>query len=186
MLPLRQARYCCAFLKEQAGAGTVTLIGIRAAESSRRAKRNEVEFRGRKFSGSLDQFNIGDESVVTCVNRKEKMLVSPIFHWTDKEVWSFIKREKMEYCSLYDEGFHRIGCMFCPMASVRTKLKEKAMYPGVVRRIKQSIQRLIDVNDFGSEYGMNADDVFDWYISNISMAKWAAMNKQQLKLPFED
>lgn len=43
MLPIRTKRYCCAYLKEQAGGGTVTLLGIRAAESPRRAARNEVQ-----------------------------------------------------------------------------------------------------------------------------------------------
>lgn len=164
----------------------MTLIGVRAAESLRRSKRNEVEIAGRKFSGAIDQFNVDDEAIVTCVNRREKVLVSPIFHWDDKDVWNFIRDEKMEYCCLYDQGFHRIGCMFCPFASVKSKLMERERYPGVVRRLKQSIQKLIDEVGYGQKYGMNADDIFEWYISNVSLAEWAAMNKQQLKLPFED
>ena len=36
-LPTRRMRYCCQYLKEQAGAGTVTIIGIRRAESNKRA-----------------------------------------------------------------------------------------------------------------------------------------------------
>lgn len=56
ILPTRMIRWCCADFKENAGAGKVTLIGIRASESSRRAKRHEVEVSSRKFSGSLDEF----------------------------------------------------------------------------------------------------------------------------------
>ena len=55
MLPIRTKRYCCAYLKEQAGGGTVTLLGIRAAESPRRAARNEVQIGNHRFSGSFDQ-----------------------------------------------------------------------------------------------------------------------------------
>ena len=56
ILPSMRIRWCCADLKEQAGAGKVTLIGIRKQESTRRAKRHEVEVSNKKFSGSLDQF----------------------------------------------------------------------------------------------------------------------------------
>lgn len=48
MLPMRQARFCCAKLKEQAGSGTCTCVGVRAAESPRRKKRSDVEVNGMK------------------------------------------------------------------------------------------------------------------------------------------
>lgn len=41
ILPSMRIRWCCADLKETAGAGKVTLIGIRKAESVRRSKRHE-------------------------------------------------------------------------------------------------------------------------------------------------
>lgn len=63
MLPIRTKRYCCAYLKEQAGGGTVTLLGIRAAESPRRAARNEVQIGNHRFSGSFDQFNRNKERI---------------------------------------------------------------------------------------------------------------------------
>ena len=56
ILPTMIARWCCAEFKEQSGAGKVTLIGIRHAESSRRAKRNEFEVSRHKFSGDYDEF----------------------------------------------------------------------------------------------------------------------------------
>lgn len=51
LLPTRQARYCCAILKEQAGAGCCTCLGVRAAESARRAKRNPIEVIGQRNIG---------------------------------------------------------------------------------------------------------------------------------------
>lgn len=56
LLPSRNIRWCCADFKEYAGAGKVCLIGIRASESARRAKRHEVEVSSKKFSGDLEQF----------------------------------------------------------------------------------------------------------------------------------
>ena len=57
ILPTMRVRWCCDEYKETAGAGKVTLIGIRKAESSRRAKRNEVEITNRKFSGNFDELD---------------------------------------------------------------------------------------------------------------------------------
>ena len=48
MLPTRQARFCCAYLKEQAGAGSCTCTGVRRYESVQRAKRHPVELFGKR------------------------------------------------------------------------------------------------------------------------------------------
>ena len=43
ILPTRRFRWCCAEYKETAGAGFVTLIGVRKAESVKRSKRELIE-----------------------------------------------------------------------------------------------------------------------------------------------
>lgn len=123
-LPTRRIRWCCAKFKEMSGAGKVTLIGIRHAESARRSKRNEVETGDRKFSGNFDQFSEHRETMVTCVGGKDKILVSPIINWTERDVWGFLNGNGIEHCSLYDEGYTRIGCILCPMSNYKQKLKD--------------------------------------------------------------
>ena len=114
ILPTMRVRWCCAEYKETAGAGKVTLIGIRKAESSRRAKRNEVEINNRKFSGNLDGLeeyrqeqkakrirrkskedgvnitNADEEQTLGCIHGKESLLISPIIYWTEQDVWEFL------------------------------------------------------------------------------------------------
>ncbi len=186
MLPLRQARFCCAYLKESAGRGTVTLTGIRAADSTRRAKRNDVEVEGKKFSGSLDQFNVYNETAHVCVSGRDKVMVAPILKWTDADVWRFIKGNGIEYCQLYDEGYHRIGCIFCPMASPKTKALDRQRYPGVERAIKKSIQWLIENVAYGSKYDATADEIFDWYCTRKNMKEYFGMLRAQTKINFND
>ncbi len=41
------------------------------------------------------------------------MQVNPLLHWTEIDVWSFIWREKLGYCNLYDEGYRSLGCKPC-------------------------------------------------------------------------
>ena len=54
VLPTRLMRWCCRVYKEEIGKGKCVLIGIRHAESNRRATRKEVEISNHKYSGTLD------------------------------------------------------------------------------------------------------------------------------------
>lgn len=186
MLPMRNARYCCAYLKEQAGGGTVTLLGIRAAESSRRAARNEFEIGRHGYRGNLDQFNRQTDRSFACVNGKDKIMLSPIFRWSDADVWNFIRGQGLPYCRLYDEGFYRIGCIFCPMASKKSKIIDRHRYPGFERAIKRSIQKLIDTYDYWQEYNATADEVFDWWVSNIRYKEFFEMLRHQQTIEFNE
>lgn len=168
MLPIRTKRYCCAYLKEQAGGGTVTLLGIRAAESPRRAARNEVQIGNHRFSGSFDQFNRNKERDFACVGGKDKIMLSPIYRWQDSDVWNFIRGNNLPYCRLYDEGYQRIGCIFCPMSSVKNKARDRRRYPGVERAIKRSIQYLIDTNGYMERFHATTDEIFDWWVTESS------------------
>jgi len=185
MLPLQHARYCCQFLKESAGSGSVRLIGIRAAESARRAKRHEIEILGKKnIAYSLDQFTRDSELEHQCVNGKDSIIISPILHWSDADVWDFIRVNKMPYCELYDSGYYRIGCMFCPMANKKTKALDRKRYPGVEREIKKSIQWLIDNKGYMNDHSATADEVFDWWCSNKSSREYFGMLRNQMNLNF--
>ena len=175
-LPTRTIRYCCQVLKEQSGAGSVVVTGIRKAESARRNKRNELEISGHKYSNSFDQFNIDNESQILCISGKDKILLSPIINWTNADVWNFIRNNNIEYCKLYDEGYTRIGCVFCPMASVKSKKRDRKRYAGIEKQIKKSIDYLRELGKL--DYFKDADDVFNWWVSNMSAAEYLSKKNQ--------
>ncbi|MDR3132996.1 MAG: phosphoadenosine phosphosulfate reductase, partial [Prevotellaceae bacterium] len=83
-----------------------------------------------------------------------------------------------------DKGHTRIGCLFCPMASVKTKQLDRINYPGVERIIKKSIQYLIDNNNYFNNYNATADEVFDWWISNKGAAEYFENLRRQTKINF--
>ena len=174
ILPSKRIRWCCADLKETAGAGKVTLIGIRKAESARRAKRHEVEVSSKKFSGSLeefgewqaqelekreaklirkmkregkkvneDEFSLKKDNEVRCINGKDSILVSPIFEWSEQDVWYFLNEVvKVPHCELYDMGYTRIGCILCPMSQYKQKIREMQDYPHVKRNWIKAIKAI--------------------------------------------
>lgn len=184
-LPTRRIRWCCAKLKEMSGAGKVTLIGIRHAESARRSKRNEVETGDRKFSGNFDQFSEHRETMVTCVGGKDKILVSPIINWTERDVWGFLNGNGIEHCSLYDEGSTRIGCILCPMSNYKQKLKDCQRFPHVRRKWIQTIQKLIDAGYINRSF-TDAEFGFNWWISDKSFNQYYADEVLQQKIEFNE
>lgn len=176
ILPTQKVRWCCQRFKESSGAGKVTLIGIRHEESTRRKKRKEWEVSGHKFSGNFDefqkwqekkiekikrkhknlnhdQFSIDKESEVKCINGKDSILVSPIIDWTEKDVWDFLNGMEIEHCELYDMGYKRIGCILCPMSSLKQRKKEEKMFPHVKRNW---IKAIMAIRAGGGGYGFSS------------------------------
>lgn len=185
-LPTRKIRFCCQELKEGGGAGMVCITGVRRAESVKRSKRNSVEISKHKFSGDIDQFNqvyhADDKGYEhRCIKGKDKIIVNPIIDWTDNDVWSFIRDYlKIPYCDLYDKGFHRLGCLLCPMANKNEKVKMLKMYPN----LKNGFIRVIEeIKPFYRDkvWKLSAEEILEWWISEKSANEFL-FDKKQLKL----
>ena len=186
ILPTRRFRWCCAEYKEMSGAGKVTLIGVRKEESARRAKREEVSvsIKGKRNEQTFDQWSEHEEQMVACVGGKDKILVSPIIYWTEKDVWEFVNANNIPHCKLYDEGYRRIGCICCPMSDHKSKLRDIERFPHVKRKWLETIQHLID-NVYMNRNFSDAGTGFRWWISNKSFDKFYADEVLQQKIDFE-
>lgn len=117
--PTRKTRWCCAELKERGGKDRIVLSGVRWAESARRRNRHGL--------------------VTTW---KNITLVNPIIDWEDADVWTFIRENSVRYCSLYDEGFQRLGCVLCPMA--RDTARQIERWPKIAASWRRAFQRFYD------------------------------------------
>ena len=144
MPPTRIVRYCCEYLKEQGGEGRDKITGVRWAESTRRQKtRSALEIEaGKKKREILDPDNLDDDMVRYCMQSKG-FILNPIIDWTDDEVWEFIHRYQVPYCKLYDEGWKRLGCLGCPMATPKEREKELARYPKIKDAYLRAFDRMI-------------------------------------------
>lgn len=152
VLPSMKIRWCCSHFKERGGEGKVVCTGVRKAESVKRSKRNEIEVSGRKFSGHMDefdewqekrirkkiknlnqdQFSEAKEAEIRCINGKDKILLNPIIEWSEHDVWEFLNNVvEVPHCELYDQGWTRIGCILCPMASGKSTTRDINKYPHV-------------------------------------------------------
>jgi phosphoadenosine phosphosulfate reductase len=186
-LPSMIVRFCCKELKEINGSGTVTIIGIRHSESSKRANRQEFEKLASKKSNKRDvDFDKMESLNFQCVKGKDKFSLSPIIDWTDDDVWSFLNDvAKVEHCCLYDQGAKRIGCLFCPMKNGKLQQQDADNYPKYFQRMMDTIHYLRSHNlayTKGLFVSMTDEDVWEWYKSKQSIATWYGLNKSQQKL----
>ena len=187
ILPTHRLRWCCAEYKETNGVGKVTLIGIRKEESARRAKREEIstEIKGKRSEETFDQWSEHEEKMVTCVGGKDKILVSPIIYWTERDVWEFLNENGIPHCELYDQGYTCIGCICCPMSRYRQKIREIKRWPHIKRNWLKTIQWLID-NGYTNHNFSDAEIGFNWWISGKPFKEFYADEVLQQKIKFTD
>lgn len=145
MPPTRLVRYCCQYLKEGGGIGRTVITGIRHQESAKRAKRKMTE---------------------TCNQHRSKQYLHPIIDWSEDEVWEYIKTYSVPYCSLYDDGFKRLGCVMCPYGGPKHMAAEAERWPKIAQCYERAFQRMIDKR---REDGMktewkNGSEVMQWWM----------------------
>jgi phosphoadenosine phosphosulfate reductase len=173
-LPTRQHRFCCQHLKEFTGKGAKVFEGLRIDESkeeeirySRRGKTNRVSARGRRLL-ALKEPEACDTRV------KGKIHAYPIMNWTTTDIWKYIHDNKLPYSDFYDKGFHRLGCIGCPLGRQEQRIKEYKMYPRFVYTTIKAIEKNIIAGKNGGtgSIGKHFSDPYEafyWWISEVSI-----------------
>lgn len=165
----------------------MTVTGVRWAESVNRSKSqgevviqavgkvedyDEDSFRRDQKHGSLILTNDNEKSrrLVEQCYKRHKTTVNPIIDWTDSDVWKFIHGEGIPYCSLYDEGFHRLGCIGCPMARKAGRETEFLRWPKYKWHYLKAFERMLKERERRGKLkgtwriGTSAQDVFNWWM----------------------
>lgn len=145
MPPRRNARYCCKTQKESGGIGRLVVTGIRRNEGANRSKRKMIE---------------------QCLRDETKKYFNIIIDWTTTDVWQYIRSQGIKYCSLYDEGFKRIGCVLCPMT--RDIERQMQRWPQISRAWERAIKAT-----FKPKEGTfaNAEEYWQWWLNRDASAK---------------
>ena len=138
MPPRRNARYCCRTQKESGGAGRLVVTGIRRAEGANRSARKMIE---------------------ACYRDTTKKYLNVIVDWSTTDVWQYIHQRGIKYCSLYNEGFKRIGCVLCPMnRDVKTHLQR---WPKLCRAWEKAIKSTFNPDKTGFA---TAEEYWQWWL----------------------
>lgn len=160
----------------------MTVTGVRWAESVARNKqqgiitaldvkeieKESLEWQATKNKGMiLKNDNADKRQIYEVCQVAREALVNPIIDWTDAEVWEFIRAENIPYCGLYDEGFHRLGCIGCPMARQHGRERQFARWPKYKNLYLLAFQKMIEER---KERGLktkgwyDAEDVYRWWM----------------------
>lgn len=132
--PASKNRWCCAVhksvptilkLRELTGkfnAKAVVYDGVRAEESSRRAKYDEVSIGAKNIS----QTN-----------------VSPIHKWNSAEIYCYLLKNNILLNNAYRKGLFRVGCMVCPMSSEWWDSLSGLQYPDEVKELRSKVENYV-------------------------------------------
>lgn len=152
ILPTRQVRFCCEVLKENILSG-VKILGVRMAESHRRAK----------LWGA-------DVTQTACVMGRETFNIAPIREWTDEDCVQYMQRRGIEKCWLYEaRNVSRMGCLFCPMASMEARQADLTRHPKYAEAIRRAISRFKPHATQELFRQMTAEEIFSWWLSDVSL-----------------
>jgi len=151
--PTRMQRWCCRYLKERGGKGRLVITGVRWEESARRKNRHMIE---------------------TCMTDNSKRYLHPIIDWTTNDVWQYIKQNNIPYCSLYDEGWKRIGCVLCPLANKQQQQQEEARWPKIAEAYKRAC--IATYNKLVKEgkkpkFCDSGEELYEWFLGRLPRYK---------------
>jgi len=87
---------------------------IRKIEPLKRALKGiEVWITGLRATQSITRANM---PLVQWDNNLKVIKVNPLINWEEKDVWDYIKTNKVPYNKLHDKGYPSIGCAPCTKA----------------------------------------------------------------------
>lgn len=78
--------------------------------------RYEKETKRRAFVGIMASDSRDRETAYLqtgCNSFKKNGNSTPLGFWREEDIWEYIKKYNISYCSIYDTGIKRTGCMFC-------------------------------------------------------------------------
>lgn len=143
--PSRWRRYCCSNLKEGGGKDRIKVLGVRAEESAKRKGRQVMQLNGPLGA-----------------------IINLIYHWTEYDVWKFIGCNLIDYCSLYDEGFNRLGCVGCPLQNVKGMERDFARWPLYRAAYVRAFDRMLAERDrrgkSNRDNWQSGEDVMRWWM----------------------
>ncbi len=146
-MPTRLHRWCCRALKERGGSGRVVVTGIRQAESNSRRHRQMVE---------------------ACYTDRTKRFVNPIVDWSHTDVKQYVEDYQIDVCSLYAEGFKRIGCVLCPMN--RATDLHIARWPKIAAAWRRAADRYWAKGTKGVRRFATSEAFWNWWIDRNASA----------------
>ena len=180
--PTRIMRYCCSVLKEASTPNRMAAVGVRESESRGRKGREAFGVLGRRKSDGewrtlqhtyamfkIDQERSEDsyecQFIKACKGNKAT-LINPIYKFTERDVWDYVKQFNVSMNPLYAKGYKRVGCIGCPLGGAKSQIHEFLDYPTYKRAYIRAFDRMLKAYD-NRQWKYNfttGEQVFRWWI----------------------
>ena len=155
VIPSRIMRVCCSELKERRMPDAPYIVtGVRWAESAGRRAKSGIAMvytareRGVEekaaAAGLLTTDDASSRRLFEQCQLRGVRVLNPIIDWSDGDVWSYLHSRGIEGNPLYKEGWTRIGCVGCPLASPRARELAFARYPKLYKAWRDAIAYVIE------------------------------------------
>ncbi len=168
MPPTRLARFCCDHLKERGGYGQTVITGVRWQESAKRLNgRGLVELNAyHKTKLIIGNDGPAAEGIYRATPIATKHIVNPIIDWSTSEVWQYLASLGVPHCSLYDEGFKRLGCVGCPQGGSKQQRRDFERWPKYKASYIRAFDRMLTnrIRDGLKTQWENGEQVMTWWI----------------------
>ena len=114
---------------------------------------------------------VWDCTLIKVMKSKGDTVVNPIYHWTDNDIWEYARQNHIKMNPLYEKGYSRVGCIGCPLANYREKMKEFSDYPKYKNLYIKAFDKMLKARkesgkvDLGNgRFWETGEDVFLWWI----------------------
>ena len=97
---------------------------------------------------------------------KGKKMLNPIIDWSTAEVWEFLNHYNCKSNPLYECGYTRIGCIGCPMSTIKNRLSDFERYPKYKDMYIRAFDRMIiNAKKKGKPTTWETgEEVFTWWL----------------------
>ena len=117
--------------------------------------------------------------MITNMKARGDTVVSPIYEWSEHDVWNYLITRELPHNPLYDKGYKRVGCVGCPLGGRRNMLKEFADFPIYKENYIRAFDRMLKARKEAGkdDKWKTGKDVFDWWIG-----EWEVNVKGQMSI----
>ena len=117
-----------------------------------------------------NEVGVYDCSFIAKAKKNDDLICNPIYKWTDSEVWQFIEDRDMPHNPLYDKGFHRVGCIGCPLSG--DQVKELEMYPKYKQNYINAFQRMLEKRKTAGKDDVTGKNGLHKWTDGYAVYKW--------------
>ena len=147
LLPTAEMAYCCFDYKHNPKlADACKILGVRRAESAKRANRKVFETKN-KTTQKRNKALFREYFTENCTGSGASSILElkPIVDWSDADVWAYIGKYKLPINPEY-KTVKRVGCLICPKADLKRNAPALLEFPKLIDAVIMARSKRTDLD----------------------------------------